>query len=115
MISLDDTLAQHIDRFAEFDHVDERKRSIRIANVLNMQTGLDCDDGVDSSPGNETLMYRRDDWIKYILSVPMQADPGTMTSYCSGARHGARQHHRVALGPEARRLRADQSAGRLST
>ena len=85
LISLDDTLAQHIDRFAEFDHVDERKRSIRIANVLNMQTGLDCDDGRDSSPGNETFMYRRDDWIKYILSVPMQADPGTLTSYCSGA------------------------------
>ena len=45
LISLDDTLAQHITAFAEFDNVDERKRSIRIANVLNMQTGLDCDDG----------------------------------------------------------------------
>ena len=85
LIALDDTLAQHITRFAEFDNVDDRKRSIRIANVLNMQTGLDCDDGRDSSPGNETYMYRRDDWIKYILSVPMQADPGTLTSYCSGA------------------------------
>jgi CubicO group peptidase (beta-lactamase class C family) len=29
-------------------------------------------------------MYRRDDWIKYVLGVPMQADPGTFTSYCSG-------------------------------
>jgi len=85
LMSLDDTLAQHIARFAEFDNVDDRKRSIRVANVLNMQTGLDCDDGRDSSPGNETYMYRRDDWIKYILSVPMQADPGTLTSYCSGA------------------------------
>jgi CubicO group peptidase (beta-lactamase class C family) len=49
-----------------------------------MQTGLDCDDGRESSPGNEWHMYQRDDWIKYILSVPMQTDPGTFTSYCSG-------------------------------
>jgi len=85
LISLDDTLAQHIERFDTFDHMDERKRSIRIANVLNMQTGLDCDDMRDSSPGNETYMYRRDDWIKYLLGVPMLGDPGTLTSYCSGA------------------------------
>ncbi|MES1264065.1 MAG: serine hydrolase domain-containing protein, partial [Variovorax sp.] len=85
LIALDDTLAQHIPRFAEFDNMDERKRSIRIANVLNMQSGLDCDDNRDSSPGNETYMYRRDDWIKYVMSVPMQAEPGTVTSYCSGA------------------------------
>jgi CubicO group peptidase (beta-lactamase class C family) len=85
LITLDDTLAQHITRFAEFDNMDDRKRSIRTVHVLNMQTGLDCDDGRDSSPGNESYMYRHDDWIKYLLSVPMQADPGTLTSYCSGA------------------------------
>jgi len=84
LITLDDMLPQHIDRFGEFANVDERKRSIRIANLLNMQSGLDCDDGIESSPGNETHMYRHDDWIKYILSVPMQADPGARTSYCSG-------------------------------
>ena len=84
LITLEDTLPQHITRFAEFDRVDERKRSIRIVDLLNMQTGLDCDDGIDSSPGNETHMYRHDDWIKYILSVPMQATPGTYASYCSG-------------------------------
>jgi CubicO group peptidase (beta-lactamase class C family) len=84
LIALDDTLSQHISRFEEFDNVDDRKRSIRIVNVLNMQTGLDCDDGRESSPGNETHMYRRDDWIKYVLGVPMQAAPGTTTSYCSG-------------------------------
>jgi len=84
LITLDDTLPQHIDRFAEFSNVDERKRSIRIIDLLNMQTGLNCDDGVESSPGNETHMYRHDDWIKYILGVPMQTDPGTFASYCSG-------------------------------
>jgi CubicO group peptidase (beta-lactamase class C family) len=85
LITLDDTLAQHIDRFEDFANMDERKRSIRVANVLNMQSGLDCDDGIASSPGNEGRMYQRDDWIKYILGVPMQAEPGTFTSYCSGA------------------------------
>jgi hypothetical protein len=63
-------LAQHVNRFEEFDNVDDRKRSIRIAKVLNMWTGLDCDDGRDSSPGDETHMYREDDWIKYLLRCP---------------------------------------------
>jgi CubicO group peptidase (beta-lactamase class C family) len=85
LMTPEDTLPQHIDRFEEFKNVDERKRSIRLANILNMQTGLNCDDSIESSPGNETHMYRQDDWIKYILSVPMQADPGTLSSYCSGA------------------------------
>jgi CubicO group peptidase (beta-lactamase class C family) len=85
LITLDDTLAQHIDRFGDFANMDDRKRSIRVANVLNMQTGLDCDDGIAASPGNEGRMYEHDDWIKFILGVPMQADPGTFTSYCSGA------------------------------
>ncbi len=84
LITLDDTLPQHISRFEEFDNMDDRKRSIRVENLLNMQTGLDCDDGRDSSPGNETYMYRRDDWIKYVLGVPMLAEPGIFTSYCSG-------------------------------
>jgi len=84
-ITLDDTLAQHLPGFENYANMDDRKRSIRVANVLNMQTGLACNDGDESSPGNESHMYRRDDWIKYIMGVPMLTDPGSYSSYCSGA------------------------------
>ena len=89
-----------------FDNMDARKRSISVANVLNMQTGLDCDDGRESSPGNEWHMYQRDDWIKYMLGVPMQADPGTFTSYCSGGVTVLGSIIAARIGPAARRLRA---------
>lgn len=85
LFTLDDKLSQYVSRFEDFGNNDERKRNIRVANVLNMQSGLNCDDGIESSPGNESNMYRHDDWIKYILGVPMQSEPGTFTSYCSGA------------------------------
>ena len=83
LFSIDDPISQHVNGFENFSHMDDRKRSIRIRNLLHMQTGLDCNDGVDT-PGNETNIYRHDDWIGYLLGVPMAAAPGEVTSYCSG-------------------------------
>jgi len=83
LVSLDDTIAQHIPNFESYPGIDDRKRSIRIRDLLNMRTGMDCDDGVDASPGNETRMYDRDDWVRFALGIPMVADPGQVMSYCS--------------------------------
>jgi CubicO group peptidase (beta-lactamase class C family) len=85
LFALDDTIPQYVDRFESFANMDDRKRSIRIANVLNMQSGLDCDDNDFSTPGNEGRMYMQDDWVKFLLSVPMIYAPGTVSRYCSGA------------------------------
>jgi CubicO group peptidase (beta-lactamase class C family) len=83
LFGIDDPISQHVDGFEQADHMDDRKRAIRIRNLLNMQTGLDCSDMRDT-PGNEGNIYRHDDWIHYLLGVPMVAAPGEQTSYCSG-------------------------------
>jgi CubicO group peptidase (beta-lactamase class C family) len=69
---------------AAFDNFDLRKRDITVENLLTMTPGLDCDDWNESSPGNESKMYRERDWVKFIFDLRMVANPGTRYAYCSG-------------------------------
>ena len=84
LIVLEDPISQHIPKFDTYANMDERKRAIRIIDLLNMQTGLDCSDSSPSSPGNESKMYRETDWVKFVLDLPMLLPPGDTMSYCSG-------------------------------
>lgn len=77
-----------LDFFPEYDNYanwDDRKAEMTIKDFLRMRTGLSCNDWVDSSPGNEEKMYQTDDWIKFILDLPLSVQPGQTFSYCSGA------------------------------
>jgi CubicO group peptidase (beta-lactamase class C family) len=64
---------------------DEKKRSITVANVLHMESGLDC----GFLPGEQELekMKRSSNWVEFALSLPMKYDPGTHPSYCSPGYH----------------------------
>jgi CubicO group peptidase (beta-lactamase class C family) len=57
---------------------------LRLRDLLTMQSGLACDDWNGASPGNETRVYQSEDWVKFVLDLPMAANPGTKGSYCSG-------------------------------
>jgi len=73
------------DDYPQIAHVTDAKRRITVEDLLTMRTGLDCDDRNQASPGNETRMGRSDDWVKFTLDLPMRSEPGTSSSYCSGA------------------------------
>ncbi|MGB8190530.1 MAG: serine hydrolase [Chitinophagaceae bacterium] len=60
------------------------KKKITIENMLNNQSGLDCNDHDGQSPGNEVKMYPTGDWVKFILDLPMAGKPGEAAKYCSG-------------------------------
>ena len=66
-------------------NADEKKKSITVANVLHMESGLDC----GFLPGEQELeqMKRSADWVQYALSLPMKYDPGAHPSYCSPGYH----------------------------
>jgi CubicO group peptidase (beta-lactamase class C family) len=66
-------------------NADEKKRSITVANVLHMESGLDC----GFLPGEQELenMKRSANWVEFALSLPMKYDPGTHPSYCSPGYH----------------------------
>lgn len=61
------------------------KQKITVANLLNMQSGLEC--GV--APGERELeqMRRTNSWVKFTLALPMKNDPGGKFAYCSPGYH----------------------------
>lgn len=79
-----DLVSAHIAGFESHSDVDARKRAIRVSHLLHMNAGLDCNDWNANSPGHEERMYRKPDWVKFILDLPMRADPGGAPSYCTG-------------------------------
>jgi CubicO group peptidase (beta-lactamase class C family) len=84
LMTVNDPISQHIPDFDRHAHMDARKRAITVRNLLDMASGLDCDDGYALSPGNEEKMYEKDDWVKFILDLPMLYEPGARSSYCTG-------------------------------
>jgi CubicO group peptidase (beta-lactamase class C family) len=54
---------------------------IALRDLLTMSSCLDCNDWDDASPGNEELMYPRQDWLAFALSLPMREE--RTFSYCT--------------------------------
>ena len=67
----------------QFAAVDARKQAMTVENLLTMTAGLDWTED-DSS---YTQLYRSADWVRYMLNLPMAADPGSTFLYNSGASH----------------------------
>ncbi len=62
---------------------DPRKEAFTLENLLTMTTGLDWVEG-DSSYAQ---LYMSDDWVKWMMSLPQAAEPGSVFNYCSGCSH----------------------------
>ena len=54
---------------------------IRLRDLLTMSSCLECNDWDDASPGNEELMYPREDWLAFALGLPLREDRSF--SYCT--------------------------------
>jgi CubicO group peptidase (beta-lactamase class C family) len=66
-------------------NLDDRKKAMTIADLLTMQSGLQC----VNSPTEVTLfqMLGSPDWIQFMLDLPMTDPPGARFAYNSGAVH----------------------------
>jgi len=67
---------------------DPRKRALTVEHLINMASGLDCDDGAPDPqpPGSEDVLTQQDtnpDWYRMILGLKMVRDPGSQAVYCS--------------------------------
>ena len=71
--------------YGSFQHITPAKERMTIEDLLTQRSGLACDDWDADSPGNEVEMGQSADWVKFVLDLPMTAEPGTETHYCSGA------------------------------
>jgi CubicO group peptidase (beta-lactamase class C family) len=84
LFGVDDPVSQHIPQFERHDNMSVRKQAIHIYHLLNMNSGLECNDWEPSSKGNEDRMYDSRDWVGFILDLPMAYDPGAASMYCTG-------------------------------
>jgi CubicO group peptidase (beta-lactamase class C family) len=71
-------------RYASYDNPDPRKAQITLRDLLTMQSGLACNDHDSRSPGNESVIDEKPDWVKATLDLPLINQPGTKGFYCSG-------------------------------
>ena len=67
--------------YDSFENPDPRKDEITIEHLLNMSSGLDCEDWFQNT---ESQMQQSDDWVKFTFDLPIINDPGSHGSYCTG-------------------------------
>jgi CubicO group peptidase (beta-lactamase class C family) len=70
--------------YESYANADPRKGQLTLRDLLTMRSGLACNDWDGSSPGNESVVYQSQDWVKFVLDLPMVEPPGTHGQYCSG-------------------------------
>ena len=80
-----------VDFFPEYEFLvneNPQKARITLEHVLNMRTGLQWNEWSTpySSPDNPTTnLARSDDWMEFMLDLPMATEPGSAFTYNSGA------------------------------
>jgi len=65
-----------------FLKTDPYKKLMTIKNLLEMKSGVDCEEFNGSKDCEEEMSLSKD-WVKYALAVPMKTKPGQVWSYTS--------------------------------
>jgi CubicO group peptidase (beta-lactamase class C family) len=78
--------------------LDGQKESITLQNLLSMTPGLSCQDLSSAGQG----IFKANDWVQYLLNLPVIDPPGTRWIYCSGAVHLLSAVLQQATGMDAR-------------
>lgn len=61
------------------------KKRITLRHILMMATGLACEDSVRYQFKGLKEMWQSDDWVQYMIDLPLIESPGTRFEYCNGA------------------------------
>ncbi len=74
-------------QYAPLKNLDADKRAITVGNLMDMSSGLACDDDDGNSPGGEDKLQGQRgerDWYRFTLDLPMAQAPGADKAvYCS--------------------------------
>jgi CubicO group peptidase (beta-lactamase class C family) len=66
-------------------NLDADKEAMTLEHLLMMATGLECRDSYLYRWRGIGQMRQTDDWIQFMLDLPMAEAPGTSFEYCNGA------------------------------
>lgn len=78
LFTIDDSISRF---FPELKN--QKKRNITIAHLLEMKSGLNCEEFHGIGPDCENEMWETDDWINYCLNIDLKDSPGLNWSYTS--------------------------------
>ncbi|HUU40340.1 MAG TPA: serine hydrolase [Desulfatiglandales bacterium] len=80
--SVDEKVLDFFPEYKDIKNLDDRKRNITLKDLLTMSSGLSWEgDNIDMPK-----IIESDDWIKYMLDLPLSHDPGTFFKYTTGNR-----------------------------
>ncbi len=65
-------------------HLDANKEAITLEHLLTMTSGLECRDSYLYRWRGLQQMGQSDDWVQFMLDLPMAEPPGTRFEYCNG-------------------------------
>jgi CubicO group peptidase (beta-lactamase class C family) len=65
----------------EIQNLDARKEALTIRDLLSMQTGLHSRDSYLYGYEGLFALQQSDDWLQFVLDLPMAADPGARFDY----------------------------------
>jgi CubicO group peptidase (beta-lactamase class C family) len=78
---------------------DADKEALTVEHLLSLTAGLDCHDGPGSG---DPTMEQSEDWVQFMLDLPLASPPGSTFNYCSGAAHLLSAIVQQATGVSAR-------------
>jgi CubicO group peptidase (beta-lactamase class C family) len=67
------------------ENMDERKKAMTLKDVLTMSTGFDCRDSYLYEWQGIRQLRNSDDWVQFVLDMPMLDEPGKRFEYCNSA------------------------------
>ena len=80
--SVDQKVYSFFPAYAPFGNDDPRKKEMTIKNLLEMESGFDCEEFNDGKDC-ESAMDQTADWVKFSLDLPMKDAPGRVWAYTS--------------------------------
>ncbi|OEJ99825.1 serine hydrolase domain-containing protein [Roseivirga misakiensis] len=87
-VAMEEGLVQSIDQDVysffpkeKYPNIHEDYKKIKISHLLNMASGLDADTDRGETPGHAVNWSGKEEWVQYILGVPLANKPGEKWVY----------------------------------
>ncbi|SEL99076.1 serine hydrolase domain-containing protein [Parapedobacter koreensis] len=87
-VAIKDGLVQNLDQDVysffpkeKYPSMHEDYKKVKLIHLLNMVSGLDADSDNPETPGSEGKWVAKDEWVSYLLSIPLSSKPGEKWVY----------------------------------
>lgn len=87
-VAIKDGLIQNLDQVVysffskeKYPSMHEDYKKVQLIHLLNMVSGLDADSDNAATPGNAGKWIAKDEWVDYLLSIPLSNNPGEKWVY----------------------------------